>query len=524
MGTQYHCKQKRRRQAVREHPALNGIDYLEVLDRDAPPASPRQETLLVQLIKPLDGGVAFGAANVEIHGGVRIRPIAVVWDARAAEAPALFAAGTISAAERDLFLARDAEDPGDLLLVRTEEAGDFSTYRLCLVDGDVPLATLDPLLAEVDFSFKVECPSEFDCAPVHVCPPVPAETPPIDYLARDYASFRRLMLDRLSVVMPDWTERSPADIGVALVEVLAYAADRLSYHQDGVATEAYLGTARRRTSVRRHARMLDYPMHDGVNARAWVAFRAVGGVADVVLPRVSAAGLRTRLLTRVPGYPPLLDEDAFTEIVAEHAPQVFEPMFDLPLYAVHNDLFFYTWGDDACCLPKGATRATLRDDADARLLLRPGDVLIFEEVRGPGTGVEADADPAHRHAVRLTRVTPEAVLNEDGTRTPGPLTEDELFEQPIVEIEWAVEDALPFPLCLSAVVEDEDGQETLVEDVSLAHGNVVLADHGRTLGAEALAEPTGDRWYRPRLAERGITQAARFDAAAWAAAPPGGDG
>ena len=49
--------------------------------------------------------------------------------------------------------------------------------------------------------------------------------PPIDYLAKDYASFRRLMLDRLALLVPDWRERNPADLGVALVELLAYAGD-----------------------------------------------------------------------------------------------------------------------------------------------------------------------------------------------------------------------------------------------------------------------------------------------------------
>ena len=45
----------------------------------------------------------------------------------------------------------------------------------------------------------------------------------------------------------------PSDLQVALVELMAYAGDRLSYYQDAVATEAYLGTARKRISVRRHA-------------------------------------------------------------------------------------------------------------------------------------------------------------------------------------------------------------------------------------------------------------------------------
>ena len=64
------------------------------------------------------------------------------------------------------------------------------------------------------------------------------------------------MLDRISTLMPDWEESSPADLGVALVELMACVGDRLSYRQDAVATEAYLETARRRVSVRRHARLV----------------------------------------------------------------------------------------------------------------------------------------------------------------------------------------------------------------------------------------------------------------------------
>ena len=60
--------------------------------------------------------------------------------------------------------------------------------------------------------------------------------------------------------------------GVTLVEgSWPSVGDHLAYRQDVVITEAYLDTARLRTSVRRHARLVDYAMHDGVNARAWVA-------------------------------------------------------------------------------------------------------------------------------------------------------------------------------------------------------------------------------------------------------------
>ena len=91
--------------------------------------------------------------------------------------------------------------------------------------------------------------------------------------------------------MPDWTERSPADLQITLVELLAYLGDNLSYYQDSVATEAYLGTARRRTSVRRHARLVDYIAHEGANARAWLVFDTatdVGSAVDVAVPAGTA--------------------------------------------------------------------------------------------------------------------------------------------------------------------------------------------------------------------------------------------
>ena len=78
------------------------------------------------------------------------------------------------------------------------------------------------------------------------------------------------MLDRMSQLVPQWRQSSAADTGMALVELLAYVGDHLSYQQDAIATEAYLDTARRRISLRRHALLVDYPMHDGCNARAWL--------------------------------------------------------------------------------------------------------------------------------------------------------------------------------------------------------------------------------------------------------------
>jgi hypothetical protein len=53
---------------------------------------------------------------------------------------------------------------------------------------------------------------------------------------------------------------------------------------------------------------------------------------------------------------------------------------------------------------------------------------------------------------------------------------DPVLDQAVIEIEWGMADALPFPLCLSSHTVDC----RRIGDVSVAHGNVILVDHGRS--------------------------------------------
>jgi hypothetical protein len=489
MSTQYFCDNKRRAQIIRADPAilLNGIDYLEVLDSESPEEALRQRTLLVRLLRAVP---ALTADNARIEDGVRVAPVGVEWVGSAAAAATLLADGLITPAEAAFFSAQP--QPDRLLLVRTDSDGDFSTYTFRLVESSTsnePPTGFDPILSEVAFSFKVECPDEFDCEPDDDCLPEPESSPDIDYLAKDYSSFHQLLLDRLAVTNPNWQEAHAPDLNLALVELLAYVGDYLSYWQDGVATEAYLETARRRTSVRRHARLLAYAMHEGCNARTWVQFEVDPG-PDVTLPgRESVSDTPIRLLTRMPAEPVELDEADLDRLLAQNKPAVFELRTPVTLREAHNRIRFHTWGDEECCLPAGATRASLlnSDNASEQLDLTPGDVLLFEELISSETGSENDANLAHRHAVRLVTVEE---------------TRDLLFDVPVLEITWADEDALPFPLCLSTRHED-----ILLEEVSVARGNVALADHGRTVEREPLPEKFGHRKYRPRLSRIGITVA-----------------
>ena len=473
MDTQYRCKNEERRRLVGAtedangeaiSPKLNGIDYLEVTSAD-------QKTLKVFFLHNLPGqpkpvppaAPALTKSNIVIEGGARVQDIKVDSDPVAAN---------------------------NVLTLTVNEAGDYSTYTLRIITSPTsldPPPGFDPQLSAVDFSFKVECPSDFDCEEATVCPPPEFVEPEINYLAKDYSSFRRLILDRLSTLMPDWRERHAADTQIALVEMMAYVGDHLSYFQDAVAAESYLGTARRRISVRRHARLLDYFVHDGTNARTWVSFEVASAADGKTLPA------KTMVLSRGSTAEVAVTTANVAKAIAEQ-PVVFETLHDLMPNHFHNSISFYTWSDSDCCLPAGATKATL---VDPGLTLKIGDVLIFEEVLSPTTGRVADADPLHRYAVRLKTVTKR---------------KDPLDGTDIVDIEWLARDALTFPLCLTALVVDDSGTES-VKEISVAHGNIALADHGVTLTAEDLIPPVVSDigLYRPRLRLTEVTSRVEYE-------------
>jgi hypothetical protein len=459
------CEQDDRRDAVRRMNGRNGLDYVEVSDD--------QRTLTVFFLGKLPKAFAPDAPNggkyLRIEGGQRVTDIQI----------------TSTEAVVDPNPEKD-----DYLVVKLNKYGDFSTYTLRLTG----VANIDPRYDHVDFSFKVNCPSDLDCAAACICEPAVPPEPEINYLAKDYGSFRQLMFDRLAVMIPDWTERHVPDLGVALVEVLAYTGDYLSYSQDAVATEAYLDTARQRISVRRHARLVDYVLHEGCNARAWVCADVSSGEVPLEPGEVTyITGLNDALSAQQS----VLTWDQLAD-TPSHAYEVFEPLVadrsqPIRLRAAHNEIHFYTWGEKECCLERSSTSATLLDEwagssgggeagpaantEGARALrLQVGDVLIFEEVLGPHTGLAADADPARRHAVRLTKVTPgEDPVGGGNGRTI-----------PFVQIEWGRADALPFPFCLSTIGDAPDCR--YLDHVSVARGNVVLVDHGRTQKPEDLGQ------------------------------------
>lgn len=625
------CKTEKRRHIVRRA-YFYGLDYIEV--ENASFKWGEKVTLHVYFLgkapKEINGSESI--VNIRIDGGQRVPTLQVL-------------ALTMKRSKKHW------QDDYMEVQVQTDVRGDFSTYTLRLVALDSaghptsqPYPGFDPRYAQASFSFKAGCASELDCKTETGCLPEPSPfaAPDLNYLAKDYASFRRLILDRLALSMPGWQERHIPDIGLTLVELLAYVGDHLSYYQDAVATEAYLNTARQRISVRRHARLIDYAMHEGCNARTWLSLEVNNDLRGtsaldpqkiyfitghqhpilenyglinedqedfkqipvsqyevfepLTLPRYNLTSgdihdwriliaalcgsqpLDQYLWTQLPeelkqaltdldetapesdgensatSVPKNIRKELLTELnrmlldVSIAHPQVYdfalltgeaellrliqtEPEGNqliylnrrllelayptairssrmIELYQSHNQISFYTWDDAECCLPRGTTSATLigrlagvplpeiskpeiekpvgkkrhkkgepeeeeppveETPPDApTLYLRPGDILIFEEILGPNSGFLADADPNHRHAVRLTEVY-QAI--------------DPLNGLPLVEITWHEADKLPFPLCLSAVGKPDC---RLIEGISVARGNVLLVDHGRRVGPEDL--------------------------------------
>ena len=240
------------------------------------------------------------------------------------------------------------------------------------------------------FTFKANCPATLDCAaPPPGRPPAAAEQVPIDYLAKDFASFRQALSEFSALRYPAWVERSEADLGVVLMEVLAAMADELSYYQDRVAAEATIQTATQRLSVVRHARLVDYEP-----APATVATTVLQ--LDVAAPPASSPPLEaaatswtidTPLLVRALG----ADGSATDFEIEDPATGLASPgRFIVDTRWNRGSLVPYYWDDSQRCLP-GRLDRLLRPRSRPWALPRPAAAAGLAGRRqrrpaGPGTG------------------------------------------------------------------------------------------------------------------------------------------
>jgi hypothetical protein len=314
------------------------------------------------------------------------------------------------------------------VLLQLDGIGDFSVYTLSVSGPDI-----DPFFAAHALRFRLACDDAFDCRiPAPAAPLAPELSVFIDYLAKDYSSFRQALLDFIPTRLPAWTERSEADIGIMLLELFAAGADGLSYLQDRVANEAFLDTATQRRSVAGHLALFGYAMDEGAAAYTWLQFRV--NAVHTVTP---GEGLR---VTNLP--------------VGDLDPRiVFEPIAAATLRPEHNDparpIRLYSWGNDNCCLHGDAQSAAL---AGSFANLQAGDYLLFDDGRG-------------RDVVQL--------IERPAISAAGPLSSP--VDAPITVVRWSNATPLHHDYCVRDVV---------------VSGNLVPATHGETIFEEPLRDLT----------------------------------
>ena len=218
-----------RRLLVLASDTLNGIDFVEVASG--------QVQLAVHFLNTVSLEGTLGVPPVTITGGEVVTSVPVL--------------------PIDEATAWSADSEGrPVLSLAVPAPGDFSTYTLTVFSPK-----LDPFFADAEFNFQTDPSSNLDCATAPPAAPAPApdgQSVPIDYLAKDFGSFRQALSEFSTLRYPGWVERSEADLGVVLMEALAALGDELSYYQDRVLGEATIETATQRLSIVRHARLVDY--------------------------------------------------------------------------------------------------------------------------------------------------------------------------------------------------------------------------------------------------------------------------
>jgi hypothetical protein len=324
----------------------------------------------------------------------------------------------------------------DVLRIQTAAPGDFSRYRLRIDDPRI-----DRYFNDIEFSFKANCPSDLDCKPpAHECPPDPPIDFPVDYTARDFWSFRGALLDFASQRYPLWQDRLEADVGNMLVEVMSALGDEFAYNQDRIAREAYVETASQRRSLRRHASLVDYHIHDGLGGTTWLDFT------------VNAAGV-------IPAGTPVGDSSGRVHFETGRG---FAESFVIPpatprTYAVdpaRNMLSPHQWDEKDLCLPVGSTELFIEGAHAANLPFddtppgKPPGRWVVLVTKPPNPAVKARA-----WMVRLITAEDTADL----VQPPQP--------HPITRLVWEQAQATPFELD---------------KNVLEIHGNLIPATAGTT--------------------------------------------
>ncbi len=116
------------------------------------------------------------------------------------------------------------------------------------------------------------------CKPVSPLVPVRADNRPglsaVAYRTGTYASFRETALDAIAQIpeLAALRTRLDDDYAITLLNLWAIVADIITFYQERIANEGFLGTARLRDSILRLTRLIDYHLRPGIAATSLLAF------------------------------------------------------------------------------------------------------------------------------------------------------------------------------------------------------------------------------------------------------------
>jgi uncharacterized phage protein gp47/JayE len=402
---------------------------------DPPPRDRRQ--MLLAPLAALNGIDYVDVAADQTHLSVHFLNEVPLLGSPPAVTVTIAGSGTVTTFTADDPAAWSADSEGRQVLALTVSApGDFSTYTLSIASDQ-----LDPFFSSVPFTFKASCPTTLDyVTPPAACPGPADEQVPVDYLAKDFASFRRALSDFSALRYPAWVERSEADLGVVLMEALAAVADELSYYQDRVSAEATIQTAAQRLSVVRHARLVDYEPAPATTATTVLQLDVTAAPAGS--PPGTSWTIETPLLFRALGADgTVIDfevEDPVGGLAGPDGAALAWATVD-PAWNRAN-LRPYYWDDSQRCLLAGSTKLYLTGQG---LGLYPGQQLLLD------TCAATSGDPPARELVIVSA-------------SPAPAeTEDPLAKVPLTAVSLA-----------APTVEDHDLYRTTVA------GNIVPAIQG----------------------------------------------
>lgn len=114
----------------------------------------------------------------------------------------------------------------------------------------------------------------------------------VDYTTKDYYGYREDMISLIPRKLPEWTDRSPNDPGIVILELLAYQLEKESYYNDRVANETFLSTATQRKSVIEHCKKIGYELAWHTASKYWQVVEIVPQPEAVVIPKGQLFGTK----------------------------------------------------------------------------------------------------------------------------------------------------------------------------------------------------------------------------------------